>query len=145
MWKVIGIADQIAGSNNLGQSLFALIERNLPARPASAATERRHADAKSIKATVVLDAAALLDITVVNGSGPVPFVITAGEQTLKGQFNAKTLRRAATASRNSATTAVRGRSCVGESLPSWSGGCGRCCCVLRGSKSRECRPISTGC
>jgi hypothetical protein len=68
----------------------------------------------------------------------VPFVITAGEQTLKGQFNAKTLRRAATASRNSATTAVRGRSCVGESLPSWSGGCGRCCCVLRGSKSREC-------
>ena len=101
--------------------------------------------AKSIKATVVLDAAALLDITVVNGSGPVPFVITAGERTLKGQFNAKTLRRAATASRNSATTAVRGRSCVGESLPSWSGGCGRCCCVLRGSKSRECRPISTGC
>jgi hypothetical protein len=71
--------------------------------------------AKSIKAIVVLDAAALLDITVVNGSGPVPFVITAGEQTLKGQFNAKTLRRAATASRNSATTAVRGRSCVGES------------------------------
>jgi hypothetical protein len=59
--------------------------------------------AKSIKATVVLDAAALLDITVVNGSGPVPFVITAGEQTLKGQFNAKTLRRAATASRTSAT------------------------------------------
>jgi hypothetical protein len=98
-----------------------------------------------LQSTVVLDAAALLDITVVNGSGPVPFVITAGEQTLKGQFNAKTLRRAATASRNSATTAVRGRSCVGESLPSWSGGCGRCCCVLRGSKSRECRPISTGC
>jgi hypothetical protein len=38
--------------------------------------------AKSIKATVVLDAAALLDVTVANGSGPVPFFIAAGKQTL---------------------------------------------------------------
>ena len=55
--------------------------------------------AKSIKATVVLDAAALLDVTVPNGSGPVPFVITVGDQSVKGQFNAKTLRRAVTAVR----------------------------------------------
>jgi hypothetical protein len=54
--------------------------------------------AKSIKATVVLDAAALLDI-VANGSGPVPFVIAVGDQSVKGQFNAKTLRRAVTAVR----------------------------------------------
>jgi hypothetical protein len=55
--------------------------------------------AKSIKATVVVDAAALLDITVANGSDRVPFVITVGDQSLKDQFNAKTLRRAATAVR----------------------------------------------
>ena len=81
--------------------------------------------AKSIKATVVLDAAALLDVTVANGSGPVPFVITVGDQSVKGQFNAKTLRRAVTAVReagaeNVAVVVNGGSSAIASRRPALS-------------------------
>jgi hypothetical protein len=75
-----------------------LAENRLVARPRYH-PPRHQPSMEAQEGIVVLDAAALLDITVANGSGPVPFVITAGEQTLKGQFNAKTLRRAAIAVR----------------------------------------------
>lgn len=52
--------------------------------------------AKTIKVTVVLDAAAVARITVPNGASHMPFAVSAAGRRLTGQFNAKTLRKAVT-------------------------------------------------
>jgi hypothetical protein len=61
-----------------------------PIRPG----ERLRLQAKALKATIVLDPAALTAIVVPPGSPPVAFTINVDGRRVTGKFNAKSLRRA---------------------------------------------------
>jgi hypothetical protein len=61
---------------------------------------------KSLKCNAVIDPAQLAGSVVLDGSGPVAFVLAAGESTLIDQFNAKSLRRAAKAAAEGAAKAI---------------------------------------
>jgi hypothetical protein len=76
--------------------------------------------AKSIKATLVIEAVQLLGVEVPNGLSQVPFVVTVAGRRIKGRLNAKTLRRAATVvtvnGGEGVSVIIRGRLAAGDQL-----------------------------
>jgi len=65
----------------------------LPAKPPALHKGVLRATAKGLKATVVLDPAPLSGLTVPAGTKQVEFEISVAGRTVRGAFNAKSLRR----------------------------------------------------
>jgi hypothetical protein len=56
-------------------------------------SDRLVLSAKSLKVTLVIDAAQLAGVELANGSAPQPFVVAVAGRKLVGQLNPKTLRK----------------------------------------------------